>query len=67
MKMFENVELDFKAGKVLVTVDLKSLIVPALPSLKNDVESGKIDPIKGTDLDKDAIVHVLDIIEKQFE
>lgn len=67
MKMFENIELDFKAGKVVVSIDLKSLIVPALQSLKNDIESGKVDPIKGTDLDKEALVHVLDIIEKQFE
>jgi hypothetical protein len=46
--------------------DLGAFIIPALDKLKEDVESGKIDPVKGTDLDKIAIEQVIELLKKQL-
>lgn len=52
-------------GKIVI--DTKTLVLPLLEDLKKQVEEGKIDPIKGTDLDKMAIELVIAQIEKQLE
>lgn len=66
MEVIKNVELKFEHGKIIVEADVKSLIIPMLEKLKEDVNAGKIDPIKGTDLDKIAIDQVIELIEKQL-
>lgn len=66
MEVIKNVELKFEHGKIIVETDVKSLVIPMLEKLKEDVDAGKIDPIKGTDFDKIAIDQVIELIEKQL-
>ena len=56
--------IKLEQGKIVF--DLKAIIIPLLEDLKKQVEEGKIDPIKGTDLDKMAIELVISQIEKQL-
>lgn len=39
-------------GKVVLSADLSAVLKPALEGLKAKIDSGEIDIIKGTDLDK---------------
>lgn len=50
-------------GNVELAYSLKSLVIPALESLKAKVDAGEIDLIKGTDLDKVAIDTVIALVE----
>lgn len=64
MVITKGVQLDYSAGKLALTADLGGLLIPILEDLKAKVESGAIDPIKGTDLDKVAIEQVIALAEK---
>ena len=66
MELGKYTELKLEGGKLIVTADLKTLIIPVLEKIKAEVEAGVIDPVKGTDLDKIALEQVIEILEKQL-
>lgn len=59
------VEISAYEGKLKVTAAVGMFAAPVLASLEADVNSGKIDPIKGTDLDKTALLQVIAFLKKQ--
>ena len=59
MIITKGVELKLEAGKLALTADVGALALPVLQDLKAKVDSGEIDPIKGTDLDKVVLDKVL--------
>lgn len=60
VKLGQYVDLALDAGKLSLSVDLDVLIKPSLVALKAKVDSGAIDLIKGTDIDKELLDKVLD-------
>ncbi len=69
MDLGQNVSLDYKDGKLMISAlegklmlsfELSAVAKPVLESLKADFVSGKIDLIKGTDLDAAVAEKVLD-------
>lgn len=62
MEVAKGVELVYKEGKLVLSAEVKGIVSPMIESFKADVQSGKIDPIKGTTLDNEALVKAADII-----
>lgn len=52
MELGQYADASYEAGDVVVKVHVSALLKPALQAIKDKVDSGAIDPIKGTDLDK---------------
>ena len=46
-------------GKIKVEYELAEAIVPAIDAVIAKIEKGEIDPIKGTDMDKELMMKVL--------
>lgn len=63
MILAEGIVLDYVDGKVMLSAEVRALVAPALDSIKAKVESGEIDPIKGTDLDKQALLKAIEYIK----
>lgn len=57
------VEIKALEGAAKLSLDLGKLAVPMLDGLMAQVESGAIDPVKGTDIDKDLILRVLGLVK----
>jgi hypothetical protein len=53
-------------GKLKLSVQLGVIIAPALDKFKADVEAGKVDPVKGTDLDKEALLKAIEYIKAEL-
>lgn len=64
MEIAKNVFLNLEEGQIVLKVNLKTMIIPALENIKADLIAGKIDPIKGTDIDKIALESAIELIEK---
>ena len=47
----KGVTFELEGGVAAVKADLNVLAIPVLESIQAKIESGEIDPIKGTDLD----------------
>ena len=63
MKLAEGVTVDYVEGEVVLKAKVKQLVVAELQKVKAKFESGEIDLIKGTDLDKSAALVVIAAIE----
>jgi hypothetical protein len=63
MEISKGVTLDYKDGKVVVEAQVAQFANPVLDDLKAKVESGEIDPIKGTDLDKSVILGAIEFLK----
>lgn len=66
MEISKGVSVDYKDGKVVAEIEVASLIVPKLDELKAKIESGEIDPIKGTSLDAVAMIGAIDFIKAEI-
>lgn len=55
----EGVKVSYKDGKVVAEIEVKAVLAPELEKMIAKVESGEIDIVKGTDLDKTAALIVL--------
>lgn len=66
MEVSKGVYLDYVAGQVVLKADVAPVMNPILDKFKEDVESGKIDPVSGTDLDKVALLQAVEIIKKEI-
>ena len=62
MEIFKGGELDYKEGKVVLAVEIAALVVPSIESIKAQIESGAIDPVKGTDIDKTVMLQSIDLL-----
>jgi len=51
-------------GKLII--DLGAVAKPVIESYKAKVLAGEVDPIKGTDLDKEVLIKALDAIIAQL-
>lgn len=69
-----GVSVDYKEGKAIVsafegavelTVKAALIINPALDNLSAKIESGEIDLIKGTDLDKTALLQAIAYVKSE--
>lgn len=70
-----NVFVDYKDGKATIsaleggielTIKAATLITPALDAFAAQVESGEIDLIKNTDLDKTALLKAVEYIKLEL-
>lgn len=65
--VYENgqlmIDAEIKGAKIQLSVNAASVLLPIIAQAKEDVFSGKIDPIKGTNLDNKAIIEGLEILE----
>lgn len=64
MEVTKGVTLDYKQGEVVLTAKAYEIVKPLIEGFKAKVESGEIDPIKGTDLDKTAILGAVELLQK---
>lgn len=75
MEVFKGVSLDYVEKNVLVEVELGSdqkaklflpvgpLLIPVIEKFKAQIEAGQIDPIKGTDLDKQVMLTAVNALK----
>lgn len=63
LEVSKGVTVDYKDGKVVVEAQVAQFANPVLDDLKAKVESGEIDPIKGTDLDKSVILGAIEFLK----
>lgn len=65
--VYENgqlmIDAEIKGAKIQLSVNAASVLLPIIEQAKEDVLSGKIDPIKGTTLDNKAIIEGLEVLE----
>lgn len=66
MELSKGVTVNYKEGKIVAEVEVASLILPKLEELKAKIESGEIDPIKGTSLDAVAMIGAIDFIKAEI-
>lgn len=66
MEIMKNVEVDLKSGKIVLAVDIAALLVPVVDGIKAKIEAGEIDLIKGTDLDKEAMLKAIDFLKAEL-
>jgi hypothetical protein len=66
MEVLNGVELDYKEGKVVVSVAVAAMVIPAVDALKAKIEAGDVDLIKGTDLDKEILLKAIDYIKAEL-
>lgn len=59
MEITHGVTVEYKDGKIVGSVEVLKLVNPVLDLAAAKVESGEIDPIKGTDLDKEALLKAI--------
>lgn len=63
MQLTEGITLELNEGVIELKAHVGALVKPKLAELKADIESGKIDLIKGTDIDKDIMIQFVDFVE----
>ena len=64
MELSKGVTVEYADGAVVLKAEIKSLVAEKLADVKAKLESGEIDLIKGTDLDKISAIKVIEAIEK---
>lgn len=63
MELTKGVVVDYVEGEIVAKVKVKEVALAKIAELKAKFESGEIDLIKGTDLDKKAALAVFAAIE----
>ncbi len=58
MEVMKNVE--YKEGKIII--DIGGSVERKIQAFRAKVESGEVDYVKGTDLDKSALLKAIDLI-----
>lgn len=66
MEVLKHVEADLKGGKVVIEINVAAMALPAIEGIEAKVQSGEIDLIKGTDLDKAALLQVISAIKAEL-
>lgn len=65
MELVKGVELEYKEGKLVLSAEVAAVLNPVLDGYIAKVESGEIDLIKGTDMDKYAALQVLQALKAE--
>ena len=65
MKLHEHVELNYKEGKLVLEAKIAMFLLPMLDGVKAKIEAGEIDPIKGTNMDKEALLKAIEFIKAE--
>lgn len=60
----KGVTFELSGGVAAVKADLNVLAIPVLEAIQAKIESGEIDPIKGTDLDAIVMNKVIEQLKK---
>jgi len=60
MQVSEGIEVKFEDGKAKLEVDVAALV---LNKLKAGLESGAIDPVPHTDLDKEVLLKAIEALK----
>lgn len=63
MEISKGVTVEYVEGAVVLKAQIKALVLEELAKVKAKFESGEIDLIKGTDMDKQAALMVIGAIE----
>lgn len=63
MEITKGVTLDYAAGALVLKAEIAAVAIPVLDDVKAKVESGEIDPVKGTDLDKMLVLQVIELLK----
>lgn len=66
MKLASGLELNYSEGKVKLELALKDLVKPKLDDIRAKIESGELDLIKGTDLEKGPVLMAIDFLEAEL-
>lgn len=63
MEVAKGVTLEYTEGEVVLKAKVKELVIGELAKVKAKFESGEIDLVKGTDLDKSAALAIIAAVE----
>ena len=66
LQLGNGIEADYKEGKLVVSVAVASVVVPKLDEIRAKVESGEIDLIKGTDIEKGPLLLAIDFLKAEL-
>jgi hypothetical protein len=66
MELLQNVNADLKDGKIVLEINVGAMLLPRIEKLEAQVQSGEVDLIKGTDLDKMALLQVIAILKTEL-
>jgi hypothetical protein len=66
MELGKGFSVEYSEGKVVLSAKVAELLNPILDSFKQKIESGEIDPIKGTDLDKAVLTRAIDFLKAEI-
>lgn len=59
----KGVKAKLEGGKVVIEAEYASLVNPLLDDLSAKLQSGELDPIKGTDMDKEILVKAIEALK----
>lgn len=65
MELVKGVHLDYADGKIKLSGEweVRALVVAELDKVKAKLESGELDPVKGTDLDKELLMKAIEALK----
>lgn len=63
MDLGHGLSLDYAGGEVVAKLKVAVPVLAWLDEQKAKIESGEIDPIKGTDLDKAALLQAIELLK----
>lgn len=66
MELAKGLSVDLVGGDVILKYKLAELVIPALDSVAAKFQSGAIDLIKGTDIDKEAALKLIAAIKAEI-
>ena len=59
MELMKNVELKYENGKAIVEIEVKTVVIAEIEKIEAKVQSGEIDLLPGTELDKVLVGKIL--------
>lgn len=59
MELMKNVELKYENGKAIVEIEVKTVVIAEIEKIEAKVQSGEIDLLPGTELDKVLVGQIL--------
>lgn len=63
MEIAKGINAEYSQGEIIVKVKVAEQVVPVLDGTISKIESGEIDLVKGTDIDKTVAVQVLKLLK----
>lgn len=63
MELVKGVTVDYVEGAIVLKAEVKSLVLAEIAKVEAKIESGEIDLVKGTDLDKQAALGLISALK----